>query len=156
MTAASGPSMATLDQWIGKELGVSSWVTLDQSRIDRFADCTGDHQWIHVDGERARRESPFGTTIAHGFLTLSLLATFFDELLITPAGIRQAVNYGLDKVRFLAPVRAGGRVRGRIVLKAVDAKAGGALLLTLETVVEIEGEGKPALSAVGLVMIFPG
>src|ERR1700739_1493834 len=106
-------TLATLHSFAGCELGVSEWQTLDQQRIDRFAECTGDHQWIHVDPERARRESPFGTTIAHGDLTLSLLARTTLEIVALPLGLSQALNYGLDRVRFLAPVRAGSRVRNR-------------------------------------------
>jgi acyl dehydratase len=99
--------VSTLGQFVGQELGVSDWLTVDQGRINEFADCTGDHQWIHVDVERARRESPLGSTIAHGFLTLSLLAAMQMELGIVPEGISQALNYGLNRVRFIAPVKAG-------------------------------------------------
>lgn len=137
---------------VGRELGVSDWETLDQRRIDRFADCTGDHQWIHVDAERARRESPLGTTIAHGYLTLSLLATTSFDLLVRPLGVSQALNYGLEKVRFLAPVKAGARVRNRIVLASVEDKGDGRWLIRTENTFEIEGEAKPALIATALVL----
>lgn len=106
MSAATIPP-AELAARVGTELGVSSWITVGQQRIDEFAQCTEDHQWIHVDVERARRESPFKDTIAHGYLTLALLAPTTFEILSANVAIRQAVNYGLDKVRFLAPVRAG-------------------------------------------------
>jgi len=108
-------SIATISQYVGQELGVSEWVTITQERINDFADFTGDHQWIHVDVERAKRESLFGTTIAHGYLTLSLAAALSMELGIIPAGVSQALNYGLDTVRFLAPVKSGSRVRDRVV-----------------------------------------
>src|ERR1700692_3435390 len=111
-----GYSVATLDEFVGQEVGVSDWVTIDQARIDAFAQCTGDNQWIHVDVERAARESPFGGTIAHGYLTLSLLASPAMEVGLIPADASAGLNYGLDKVRFITPVRAGARVRSRIVL----------------------------------------
>jgi len=138
---------------VGQELGVSDWLTVDQSRIDQFAECTGDDQWIHVDVERARRESPFGAPVAHGYLTLSLLAPTALEILIRPAGITQAFNYGLDRVRFITPVKVGSRIRNRIKLLSVDEKPGARALLTTENTIEIEGEDKPALTAVALAMI---
>ncbi|MBV8666907.1 MAG: MaoC family dehydratase [Burkholderiaceae bacterium] len=149
-------TLATLPQWVGKEIGVSDWVTIDQQRIDEFAHCTGDHQWIHVDVERAQRESPFKTTIAHGYLTLSMLANFSFDILIKPLGIAQALNYGSDKVRFLAPVKCGSRIRDHIVLAGAEDKGGGRILVTAEHTVEIEGEDKPALIATALAMIFAG
>lgn len=138
---------------VGQELGVSDWLTIDQSRIDQFAECTGDRQWIHVDVERARRESPFGAPVAHGYLTLSLLAPTALEILVRPAGITQAFNYGLDRVRFIAPVKVGSRIRNRIKLLSVDEKPGSRALLTTENTIEIEGEDKPALTAVALAMV---
>jgi acyl dehydratase len=138
---------------VGQELGVSDWLTVDQSRIDQFAECTGDRQWIHVDVERARRESPFGAPVAHGYLTLSLLAPTALEILVRPAGITQAFNYGLDRVRFIAPVKVGSRIRNRIKLVSVDEKPGSRALLTTENTIEIEGEDKPALTAVALAMV---
>lgn len=137
---------------VGTELGVSAWDTLSQERIDQFADCTGDHQWIHVDVERARQESPLGSTIAHGYLTLSLLAPSAFEVVVQPAGISQALNYGLDRVRFVSPVKSGARVRNRIKLLAAEDKGHGRCLLTTENTMEIEGEPKPALVAVALIM----
>jgi acyl dehydratase len=138
---------------VGQELGVSDWEVIDQSRIDRFAECTGDRQWIHVDAERARRESPYGTTIAHGYLLLSLLAPTALDVFIRPAGIRAALNYGIDRVRFVSPVPAGARVRNRIKLVAVDDKGDGRTLLTTENTLEVEGSAKPALVAQVLAMV---
>ena len=140
-------SIATISQYVGQELGVSEWVTITQERINQFADFTGDHQWIHVDVERAKRESLFGTTIAHGYLTLSLAAALSMELGIIPAGVSEALNYGLDKVRFLAPVKSGSRVRDRVVLLAAEPQGKGRLLLKFRNTIEIEGETKPALIA---------
>jgi acyl dehydratase len=146
-------SIATISQYVGQELGVSEWVTITQERIDDFADFTGDHQWIHVDVERAKRESLFGTTIAHGYLTLSLAAALSMELGIIPEGVSQALNYGLDKVRFLAPVKSGSRVRDRVVLLAVEPQGKGRILLKIRNTMEIEGESKPALIADALSLL---
>jgi len=148
-------SLGNIQAFVGRELGASAWMTLDQQRIDEFAHCTGDRQWIHVDVERARRESPLGTTIAHGYLTLAMVAQSTFEVLVEPAGIAQALNYGLDRVRFLAPVKSGARVRNRIKLLAAEAKGEGRFLLTTENTIEIENEAKPALIAQVLVMAFP-
>lgn len=147
--------VAMLSEKVGQELGVSSWRAIEQDRIDRFADATDDHQWIHVDRARAS-EGPFGTTVAHGFLTLSLLAPTAYEVLAGAFAGATAFNYGLDKVRFIAPVKAGARVRNRIKLLAIEPKGEGRWLLTSENSFEIEGEAKPALIAVSLVMLLPG
>jgi acyl dehydratase len=144
---------AELGAHIGLPIGPSRWIAVDQPRIDAFAQCTEDPQWIHVDAERAARESPFGGTVAHGFLTLSLLAPTIFEALLPRVQVRQAVNYGLDKVRFIAPLRAGKRVRNHSSLAAVDDKGNGRVLLTIDNTVEIEGEDKPALVAQALVML---
>ena len=152
----SGYMMATLGEFTGREIGVSDWVCIDQKRIDAFADCTGDRQWIHVDVERARRESPYGGTIAHGYLTLSLAASLSIEAGVIPADAAAALNYGLDKVRFVAPVKAGARVRNHVVLIAVEDKGGGRKLLTLRNTIEIDGEAKPALIAESLAMLMAG
>jgi acyl dehydratase len=131
---------------VGQELGVSKWVAVDQDRINAFADTTGDHQWIHIDFERARSESPYGTTIAHGFLTLSLIpALSKDNYRVDNA--RMGINYGLNKVRFLAPVPAGSRVRLRSDL--VDAKKVGdsTVDLTVRQTVELDGSDRPAAVA---------
>ncbi|QYY30450.1 MULTISPECIES: MaoC family dehydratase [Cupriavidus] len=151
--AIEGYNMATLGAFVGKELGVSAWEDIDQARIDAFAQCTGDHQWIHVDVERARRESPFGGTIAHGYLTLSLVASQLTEMGVVPHDASAAVNYGLEKTRFLTPVKAGARVRNRVVLLAADSKGDGRVLVRTQCTVEIEGEGKPALVAEALALL---
>lgn len=148
-------SLVTLTQLVGQELGLSGWLTIDQERINTFAGCTGDYQWIHVDVERARRESPVGSTIAHGYLTLSLLAPLSFELNLIPPGVSQALNYGLDRVRFLAPVKVGSRIRLRVVLLGVETQDKGRRLLKFQNTVEIEGETKPALIAETLVLLIP-
>ena len=134
-----------LKQWVGKEVAVSDWLTVDQDRIDRFADATGDHQWIHVDPARAKVESPFGATIAHGYLTLSLLPHMMLETLEVQGG-RMSINYGLNRVRFAAPVRAGDRIRARFTLAALEDIPGG-IQLTWHALIEIEGSNKPACVA---------
>jgi len=151
----SAYTLDTLRDFVGRELGVSGWVTVDQDRIDRFAEVTGDRQWIHVDTERARRESPHGTTIAHGLLTLSLLPALRAEVGVVPDGVARVVNYGYDRIRFLSPVRSGARIRARVVLSAVEDKGEGILLRTANTV-EVEGEDRPALAADALTLLFPG
>jgi len=145
-------SLATIDRFVGRELGVSQWVHMDQQRINEFARCTGDNQWIHVDEERAGRESAIGTTIAHGFLTLSVVGPAALEVWIRPAGIRTALNYGIDRVRFIAPVPSGAHVRSRVKLLTVEPKGEGRILITTENTVEVEGREKPALVANVLVM----
>jgi acyl dehydratase len=145
-------ALSDLPRFVGKELGVSSWVTVDQSRIDQFAECSGDRQWIHVDVERAKRESPYRAPIAHGYLTLSLVAPLQMEIGAVPSDAGAALNYGLDKVRFLAPVKAGARVRLRVALIDVEKKGGGVVLKTSNTL-EIEGSDKPALIAESLALI---
>lgn len=130
---------------VGQEIGVTDWLLIDQARVNGFADVTGDQQWIHVDVERAGRESPFGAPIAHGYLTLSLLAKFAGEC-IAVDGIKLAVNYGLNRVRFASPVTVGSRVRARFTLGDVEDIAGGAQMLWQATI-EIEGKEKPACIA---------
>ena len=147
-------SVAELVKHVGEEVGVSSWVTLDQGRIQEFAHCTGDHQWIHVEPERATRESPFGGTIAHGFLTLSLIAPTAFELLVARVQLKSVVNYGLEKVRFVTPVRSGKRVRNRIKLAAVEHKGSNRYLVTTENSIEIEGETRPALTTSALAIFM--
>ena len=153
-TAPIGP--AELADMTGQEIGVSSWIEVGQRRIDEFAHCTEDRQWIHVDVERAARESPAGGTIAHGYLTLALLAPTGMEILVPRVRAKQILNYGLDKVRFLAPVLAGKRVRNRIKLAAAEDKGGGRWLLKHEVTVEIKGADKPALIAEWLGMQVMG
>lgn len=148
--------IASLDEIrsrVGDEIGASDWLTVDQARIDAFADATEDRQFIHVDPQAAAR-TPFGGTIAHGFLTLSLLSRMGAEAMLLPEGLKMAVNYGFDRVRFLAPVRAGKRVRGRFVLDSVEEKAAGQFLVRHNVTVEIEGEEKPALTASWLGLMF--
>ncbi|OUL96967.1 MaoC family dehydratase [Paraburkholderia hospita] len=146
-------SIATIDSCVGRELGVSDWVTVDQARIDAFAACTGDRQWIHVDVERAKRESPFGGTIAHGYLTLSLLAALAIEIGLIPPDASAGLNYGLDKVRFMTPVKAGARVRSRVTLMSAEKKEGGRIIIKAMNELQIEGEEKPALIAESLAML---
>jgi acyl dehydratase len=146
-------SIATIEDFIGRELGVSDWVVVDQARIDAFAQCTGDKQWIHVDVERAKRESPFGGTIAHGYLTLSLLAALAIEIGIIPEDASAGLNYGLDKVRFMTPVKAGARVRNRVTLLAAQRKGGGRVIVKTMNELQIDGEEKPALIAESLAML---
>ena len=146
--------VADLAKYVGEEIGVSSWILLDQNRINEFAHCTGDHQWIHLDAERAAREGPFGGTIAHGFLTLSLIAPTSFEVMLARITPKSVVNYGLEKVRFIAPVRSGKRVRNHITIASVENKGPGRYLVTTENTIEIEGESKPALTASALAMFI--
>jgi acyl dehydratase len=138
---------------VGEEVGVSSWLTVDQQRIDDFADATEDHQFIHVD-PAAAAAAGLGGTIAHGFLSLSLLSRMAADATLVPEGLTMALNYGFDRIRFLAPVRTGKRVRGRFVLDSIEEKAPGQWLMRHNVTVEIEGEEKPALSAVWLGLMF--
>ena len=138
---------------VGSEIGASEWILVDQQRIDQFAETTEDRQFIHVDPALAA-QTPFGGTIAHGFLSLSLLSRMAADVMQVPDTTRMAVNYGLDRVRFIAPVRAGSRVRGRFTLDAVEDKAPGQLLLRHTVTVEIENFDKPALTAQWLGLIF--
>ncbi len=147
--------MITIDELetrLGQELGVSGWHEVTQPDIDSFADVTGDHQFIHVNPERALAETPFGGTIAHGFLTLSLLSAFGQEALPRIANRRMGVNYGLERVRFLSPVRSGARVRGRFVLARLERRRANEILLGYDVTVEIEGSAKPALAAQWLTL----
>ncbi|HEY7782150.1 MAG TPA: MaoC family dehydratase [Ktedonobacterales bacterium] len=152
--AIEGFTLDTLNEFVGRELGVSDWITVDQEHINQFADCTGDHQWIHVDVERAQRESPFGATIAHGYLTLSLLPAMQFSVGTLPSGVKAGLNYGADKVRFITPVKAGARIRDRITLVGVEDKGPGRVLMTTRHTVEIDGEAKPALVADTLAMLL--
>src|SRR6185437_371236 len=148
--------LASLDEIrarVGEEVGASSWLRIDQARIDQFAEATEDRQFIHVD-PAAAEQTPFGATIAHGFLTLSLLSRMGAEAMLVPEGLKMAVNYGLDRVRFLAPVRSGARVRGRFTLDSLEEKAPGQWLMRHTVTVEIEGEEKPALTAQWLGLMF--
>lgn len=142
-----------LSEMIGQETGVSDWIHVDQDRINVFADVTEDHQFIHIDPEMAKK-TPFGTTIAHGFLSLSLLAKFAEQGGIVLEGAKMGVNYGFDKVRFINPVPVGSKVRGRFILKEAVEKNPGQHLLTYSVTVEIDGIEKPALIADWLGMQF--
>ncbi|GLR97531.1 MULTISPECIES: MaoC family dehydratase [Bradyrhizobium] len=139
---------------VGKEIGVSSWHLIDQPRIDTYADVIEDHQFIHVDPERARKETAFGGTIAHGFLTMSLLSIMSYEVMPVIAGTTMGVNYGFDKLRFISPVRSGKRVRGRFVLAEAKLRKPNELQSRTNVTVEIEGEDKPALVADWLGLIY--
>jgi acyl dehydratase len=138
---------------VGQEVGVSDWIMIDQARIDAFADVTEDPQFIHVDPEAAAR-TPFGGTVAHGFLTLSLLSRMAADAMLRPGDVKMGVNYGFEKVRFMAPVRSGKRVRGRFTLQRLDEKRPGQWQFTHQVTVEIEGEDKPALVADWIGLIF--
>ena len=136
----------------GQELGVSDWVTIDQDRINKFADATGDHQWIHLDVERAKKEMPGGKTIAHGYLTLSLIPWLTGGFLRVD-GVTRGINYGSNKVRFTNMVPVGSRVRARSKLLSVEARGGG-MQLTSEVTIEIEGEKRPACIAETIGIVF--
>ena len=138
---------------IGKKLGSSDWFTVTQEIIDKFAEATGDHQWIHVDVERAKREMPGGKTIAHGYLTLSLLPRLNQDI-FRIRNRKRGVNYGSNKVRFTAPVPSGSRVRGHLALKAVEPLGNGCSRLTMEASVEVEGNDRPALVAETLSLVY--
>jgi len=143
-----------MKELVGKPLGTSEWVLVDQEMINKFADATGDHQFIHIDEEKAKL-TPFGGTIAHGFLTLSLFPMLMAKSdCPRPGGVKMGVNYGGNKVRFLAPVRSGKRVRGHFKLLELDEKRPGQWQQTLEFTVEIEGEEKPALMAEWISQFF--
>ncbi|WP_315919767.1 MaoC family dehydratase [Mesorhizobium sp. SP-1A] len=148
------PTFEQLRAMIGQELGVSEWVLVDQARIDSFADCTEDHQWLHVDPERARRQSPFRTTIAHGYLSLSLIGGLSQQMNVVPENTQAVFNYGLDRVRFLAPVKAGARVRLRARLVSIEDKGPAQYLMKFANEIEIEGSEKPALMAETLAMFY--
>ena len=136
--------LADMQPMVGQEIAISDWITITQERINQFAEATGDHQWIHVDAERAKN-SPFKSTVAHGFLTLSLIPCFAEPS-IKVRSIKMGINYGLNKVRFTNPVKVNSRLRGRFVLKAFDPIEGGAQV-TMNDTVEIEGQEKPACVA---------
>jgi acyl dehydratase len=146
--------LAAYQAMVGKEVGVSSWHVVDQKRIGVYADVIEDHQFIHIDPERAARETPFGTTVAHGFLTMSLLSIMSYEVMPVIEGTTMGVNYGFDKLRFLSPVRAGSRVRGRFTLTEAKLRKPTELLSRTSVTVEIEGEEKPALAADWLGLIY--
>lgn len=141
---------------VGDQLGTSAWQEVTQDAVNEFANCTGDRQWIHVDPERAKKESPFGGPVAHGYLTLSLLSAMAMEIGAIPKGTAAALNYGLDKVRFLAPVPVGAKVRLHSKLTSFDRKDNGQYLMKTENTIEIDGADKPALIAESLAILVPG
>jgi acyl dehydratase len=144
--------LAGLPGLVGREVATSDWLVITQDRIDAFADATGDHQWIHVDAERARAETPFGATIAHGFLTLSLLSALMRDA-VTVNGARMTLNYGLNRVRFVSPVLSGSRVRARIALGSIE-DIGDSIQATWNVTVEREGGDKPAAVAEWIVRYY--
>ncbi|MEX2519114.1 MAG: MaoC family dehydratase [Paracoccaceae bacterium] len=155
MALAGKRSLDELRALLGKEIGVSKWITVDQTMIDQFAKVTDDHQYIHIDPVKAAG-TPFGGTIAHGFLTLSLLSAMVYEAGPAIKGVTMGVNYGFDKIRFLNPVRAGKRVRGRFVLAKLDESVPGQITYKQDVSVEIEGEEKPALIAEWIGRVYMG
>lgn len=142
-----------LKSLVGEEVGASDWFEVSQERINAFADATEDHQWIHIDAERARRSSPFGTTIAHGFLTLSLLPELASQSVQVKGDFKMGINYGLNRLRFVSPVLSGSRVRARFTLQAVEEVTNG-IQVTWAVTVEAEGGQKPALVAEWLVRYY--
>ncbi len=146
-------ALKDMGKYIGKEIFVSDWTQITQEQINQFADSTKDHQWIHVDPEKAAK-GPFGKTIAHGFLTLSHLPFFSYQIPIKLEGAKMSINYGLDKVRFINPVVSGARIRDRIVLSALEERPDNRVLMTQTHTIEIEGQEKPACIAQALAMIF--
>lgn len=145
--------VAELSQYVGKELGCSEWLTIDQDRINLFAEATGDFQFIHVDPVKAAK-TPFGSTIAHGFLTLSLIPKLMEGILVLPEGLKIVVNYGLDSVRFIQPVKVNSKVRLKVALSDATEKKPGQWLLKITATLEIEGEEKPAYIAEPLTLCF--
>ena len=137
---------SALAEWVGREIGVTAWLTITQDMIQRFADVTGDRQWIHLDRDRVRRDSPFQTTIAHGFLTVSLLSRFMREVVEIRSGVRMTVNYGLNRVRFPAPVHADSRIRAHITVESVR-QVPGALEAVFQVTIEAEGSERPCCVA---------
>lgn len=146
-------SLEAYRQMVGQEIGVSSWRLIDQKRIDLYADVIDDHQFIHVDPERARKTA-FGTTVAHGFLTMSLLSVMSHEVIPPITGVTMRVNYGFDRLRFISPVKSGSRVRGRFTLAEATLRKPGELLSRTAVSVEIEGETRPALAADWLAILY--
>jgi acyl dehydratase len=153
MRFTPGRTFADMAALVGTDLGVSGWIEVDQTMIDLFAECTGDRQWIHVDVDRARRESPFGAPVAHGYLTLALIPVLAYEIGAAPEGVAASVNYGLDRLRFLTPVKVGSRVRLHSHLLSFEQKAPGQYLMKQRQTMDIEGSDRPALIAETLSML---
>jgi acyl dehydratase len=147
-------SLDDVKQCVGQEVAVTDWFTMTQDRIQQFADATLDHQWIHVDVERAKRESPFKAPIAHGFLTLSMLAHFMGQAVGIKSGLRMGVNYGLNKVRFVSPVRVGSNMRARFVLNSIKEVDGNGVEALYNATIETEGSERPACVAEWLVRYY--
>jgi acyl dehydratase len=143
----------TLKEYLGKEIGVSEWLTVTQERIAQFAEATEDRQWIHLDRERAERESPYGTTIAHGFLTLSLISRFMKDVIQVRGGVGMTVNYGLNRVRFPSPVRSGSKIRAKVVLQSFKELERG-YETTFSVTIESEGAEKPCCVAESLIRYY--
>lgn len=141
-----------IDAFVGKQIGISDWLEIDQARVNAFAEATNDHNPLHVDPDWARENGPFGGPVAHGFLTLSLLSWFAYQAKLQPAGVDYGLNYGFERVRFMAPVRVGDRIRNRVVLTAADGRGEGRYVLKTQNTVEIEGGSRPALVAIWLAM----
>jgi acyl dehydratase len=147
-------SLEEIQSKVGTEIGVSDWILIDQDRIDRFADVTEDRQFIHIDPVRAAAETPFGGTVAHGFLSLSLLSRMGEDVFLHPPNVKMGVNYGFERVRFMAPVKAGKRIRGRFTLASATERKPGQWRFVHDVTVEIEGEPKPALTVEWIGVIF--
>ncbi|MES0825160.1 MaoC family dehydratase [Ruegeria sp. SCP11] len=153
--SSSARTMSDLQELIGTEIAVSNWVVVDQDLIDEFGRCTNDEQWIHTDPERAKAESPYGGTVAHGFLLLSLLTRLQRDSHSWPSDISSIVNYGLERVRFISPVTVDAEIRIRVKLAKLEHRKKGAVFLQLDNTMELRGSEKPALAASSLLMAFP-
>ncbi len=147
-------TLPSLKDYVGREIAVTDWLTMTQGRIDQFAESTDDRQWIHVDRERAQKESPFGTTIAHGFLTLSLLSQFMKQAIQFRGGVRMAINYGLNRVRFPFPVRSDSKIRARVGLQSLK-ELPEALEAVFSVSLEVQGSEKPCCVAEWIVRYYP-
>ena len=154
MAATVLESVHAMKDFVGREISVTDWLTITQERINLFAEATEDRQWIHLDRERAEKESPFKTTIAHGFLTLSLVAHFMQQAIKVQSGLRLAVNYGLNRVRFTAPVRSGARIRARIAVLSFKEIAGEAVEVIYAVTIEAEDSEKPCCVAESIVRYY--
>lgn len=154
MPAPQGYTVATMKDFVGQDFGTSKPLEIDQIRINTFADVTGDHQWIHVNPDMAKKHSPFGGTVAHGFLTLSLMAASIQEIGIVPSDAKGVINYGIDKVRFLTPVLVDSKVSTSYKLTGVEPKGEGQQIIRVEATVSIEGMPKPALIGDVLAMVI--
>jgi acyl dehydratase len=147
-------TLDSLSKYVGREIATTEWIQVSQAQIQQFADATGDHNWIHIDAERARRESPYGTTIAHGFLTLSLISQFMSQSLRVQRGVRMTINYGLNRVRFPSPVRVDSRIRARITLQALESR-GDCKEAVYSIVVEVADAEKPCCVAEWILRYYP-